>query len=180
MLVSKFCTKCGSALKEQERFCPSCGTEYKTLNEQVTVETVQPKHVVDGAPKEKMTLWKKALLSLAIVVVAVATVGHFTIKSITGPDKAVLPIFNAILDGNEEVLFANLTLQRDVKYDAKAYISHLTNQEMDYFLQTLKNAANDVRDDGITRVVKHEDGSELFRLRGKKSFISIQQLKSFR
>ena len=168
--MSKFCIECGSTLKEEERFCPSCGAEHRTPTEQTTVEEVRPRRIVEKAPKEKMPVWKKVLLSLALVIVATIVAGHLTIKSMTEPDKTVLPIFNAILDGNETELFANLTLPKKVEYDAKAYISHVANQQMDHFQQTVKEAARAVGDDGITRIVKHEDGSELFRLKEKKLF----------
>ncbi|MER2090421.1 MAG: hypothetical protein ABS920_11840 [Sporosarcina sp.] len=166
--MSKFCIECGSTLNEQERFCPSCGVEQGVPSEQPLVEEVRPQRIAEKAPKEKMPVWRKVLLSLAIVIVATVVVGHLTIKSMTEPDKTVLPIFNAILDGNEAELFANLTLPKDIEYDAKAYLSHVSNQQMDYFQQTVTEAANAVWDDGITRIISHEDGSELFRLKEKK------------
>ncbi|HJF33603.1 MAG TPA: hypothetical protein K8V56_17710 [Sporosarcina psychrophila] len=168
--MSKFCIECGSTLNEQERFCPSCGAEYNIPDEQAATETVRPKRIVGKAPQGKMPVWKKGLLTLAFVIIGAAAIGHFTIKSLTDPDKTILPIFNAIIDENEAELFANLELQKDVEYDAKAYISHLANQQMDFFLQTVKDSANDVLGDGITRIVKHEDGSNLFRLKEKKLF----------
>ncbi|NYF23578.1 hypothetical protein [Sporosarcina sp. JAI121] len=168
--MSKFCIECGSTLKVEERFCPSCGVEQRTPAEQTIVEEVLPKRTVEKAQKEKMSVGRKVLLSLALVIIATVAVGHLTIKSMTEPDKTVLPIFNAILDGNEAEFFANLTMPKDVEYDAKAYISHVANQQMDHFQKTVMEAANHVWDDGITRVVKHEDGSELFRLKEKKFF----------
>ncbi len=172
--MTKFCTECGSALSEKEHFCPSCGKKFDAPIQLAEVEAdeaaeeVVPSRVVESAPREKLSVWKKVVLSLVLVVIAAGVGGHFVIKSMTEGDKTVLPIYNALLNNDENGLFEKLTVAKDVNYDAKAYMSYIKTQKMDRFLQKLKETASDTQQDGITRVIKHDDGSEILRVKEKK------------
>ena len=127
--------------------------------------------IASTAPKKTLSLWRKITYSLLllIVVAGVAGVGgHFFIKSITSPEKTVQPIYNSLLNSDEKTLFENVTLPKEVKYDAQSYIEYIKDQNMDSFLQTLTHNANSVHTDGIISIIEHEDGSELFRLKKEK------------
>lgn len=188
--MSNFCTGCGKAVNDQQQFCMTCGAENKSLKQPIslgkdaspgqpiptellkskTTATVEQTLAtpVQQRIKAKMPMWQKVALSLSFILVVAAVGGHFTIKTLTEPDKTVLPIFNALLDNDESTFIGKLTLPKDVGYDAKSYMDYIKEQKMDRFHRTLQENARDVRNDGITRVINHDDGSELFRMKEKK------------
>ncbi|MFS0576586.1 hypothetical protein AB1K83_13190 [Sporosarcina sp. 179-K 3D1 HS] len=177
--MENFCTGCGTQLEDQQRFCVSCGAMNPTLIEpEVAEPVVDPKialpkttesaPLVRTKPQTKLTVLQKVLLSLVLFIAAAVIVGHLTIKSMTSPEKAILSLYNAILDENETAFFGNIIIPKDVNYDAHSYMAYIREQKMDQFHEKLLENAEAVAKDGITRVVKHEDGSELFRLNEKK------------
>lgn len=180
--MAKFCTECGSSLHEDEQFCSACGTKYQASTQQAETvshsqpqpETAIPSRTIEKKPARKMALWQKVALSLTVILLAIGIGGHFVIKAMTVADKTVTPFFNALLDNDEKAVIGNLSMSSDVKYDATAYISYIKTQNMDRFLQKLKETANAVQNDGITRVIKHEDGSELMRMKSKKFLYAYQ------
>lgn len=172
----KFCTECGASLKEDEHFCSVCGTKFNAVVErtdtvtrtQVETSTVAPSRTIAQKPARQLALWQKVLLSVVVILLGAGIGGHFVIKAMTVGDKTVTPFFNALLDNDEKAVINNLSMSSDVKYDAPAYISYIKEQNMDQFLEKLKETATAVQEDGVTRVIKHEDGSELLRMKSKK------------
>lgn len=163
--MTRFCTECGSSIKEEEQFCPSCGAKFISTP---PVEIQQSSVVTRVNPKQSQPVWKKVVYSLLILIVAICVGGHFFIKSITSPEKSIQPIYNALLNNDEKTLFEKITVPKKVDYDAQSYIAYINDQDMNLFLQTLTQNASSVHNDGITRIIEHGDGSELLRLKADK------------
>ena len=173
--MSKFCTECGTSLNEQEQFCPSCGTKYKVqvqqeqpIQQDVNLNVEVPKRTEAKAPKKPMSIWRKLVISFLLLLVAAGVGGHFFIKWMTAPDKLVQTVYNALLNDDEETFFANISIPENVQYDAKNYMAYIKDQKMNSFLTTLKENTSKTEADGMTRIVQHKDGSDLFRLKSAK------------
>ena len=167
--MSRFCTECGVSTNDEEQFCPSCGAKLASATgtpPQVQVEETAV--VTRASPRVPMPVWKKITYSLLLIVVAAGVGGHFFIKSITSPDKTIQPIYNALLNNDEKLFFENITVPKEVAYDPQSYMEYINDQEMDSFFITLMDNANNVHSDGIIRIIEHEDGSELFRIKSSK------------
>ena len=172
----KFCTNCGHQLDQDAVFCPECGTSLETAaaaestTTSIPVRPSTPKVAAKPAqPKKPMSLVKKATI-IGSLVVAVALLGtHLTLKSITGPEKKIEAFYNALINEDEDKFFSELNLPKDVTYESKSYLAFIKDQNMPMFLNELQENASSVAKDGLTRIVEHEYGDELFRLKQKKT-----------
>ena len=163
--MTRFCTECGNSIKKEEQFCPSCGAKFAST-EPVGIQ--QDAVVTSNTPKQPQPVWKKIAYSLLLLLIVAGVGGHFFIKSITSPEKTVQPIYNSLLNNDEKTFFEKIIVPRKVEYDAQSYIEYIKDQNMDSFLQALTQNANSVHADGIIRIIEHEDGSELFRMKAEK------------
>lgn len=66
----KFCGECGAALDEGN-FCPTCGAPVESEQSQVT--TVGGCH-----PSKKSELWKKVVVGIVVIAVAIFIITRFT------------------------------------------------------------------------------------------------------
>jgi len=156
--------ECGSNMKEDEQFCPSCGKKYNEI-EQDSERTL---HTATPITKRKMTLRNKVALFVSIFLIIVIISSHLVIQSMVEPEKTILPIYNSLLNENEESFYKHVVIADKVEYDAESYMSYIKAQNMDQFLGDLKESSSEVIHDGLTRIIQHEDGSELFRITQKK------------
>lgn len=65
-----FCGKCGAPL-DGGKFCPNCGAPVESEQSQTTVATA-------SQTSKKMGLWKKLVVGVAVIAVAVFVITRFT------------------------------------------------------------------------------------------------------
>ena len=68
-----FCGKCGAPVDEG-KFCPNCGAPVESEKSEATITAA-------SRPPGKAGLWKKVVLGVAVLVVAIFAVTRFTSMS---------------------------------------------------------------------------------------------------
>lgn len=164
-MLTKFCVECGSSIREEEQFCPSCGAKYISTE---SVEVKSNSKTKEAPAKQPRPIWKKFVYLLLFLIIAGGIRSHFYIKSITSPEATVESVYISLLNKDEKMLFENILISKDTDYNAQNYISYINDQQLDSFFQTLLQNVNGTHADGITRIIEHENGSELFRLKAEK------------
>lgn len=169
--MSEFCTECGAPSQKDEQFCLSCGAKLASPSTVETPPQVQVEStavVTKATPRKPLPMWKKLTYSIVLFLVAAGIGGHLYVKSITSPNKTIQPIYNALLSNDEKQFFDHIEVPKDVSYDPQAYMAYIKSQDMNSFFNTLMANADDAYTDGIIRIIEHEDGTELFRIKAAK------------
>lgn len=168
--MAKFCIECGSALSEEQAFCEKCGTKYNpaTTSEHQKQESVTTISPLPKEPSKNMTRKQKVLLVTIVAVVICGAIGHTIIKGLTASEKKTVAFLNGLTDVDEAVVYNNLSIPDGISYDKKQYISYLKEQDMYAFKENVTETVRSVELDGITRIVKHENGSDLLLIKEKK------------
>lgn len=167
--MSRFCTECGYSIKQEEQFCPSCGTEFIEKASIKKQQVIQNDVIlVTSQPKKPLSTGKKVLFTSVFILFILLLASHFAIKSFTKIDKTAHHVYNALISNDSKELFDSLTLQKDSQYNEKAYMAYLNDQDMDNFLDTLLSNTSATAEDGIVRIIKHDDGTDLFRIQQSK------------
>ena len=78
-----FCTKCGTVLKENDRFCTSCGQEKYSSNQQNVQQAYVPptQQTYQQQPEEKPSVFDKIYKGASVVLLALVG-GFYTIAGI--------------------------------------------------------------------------------------------------
>lgn len=165
--------ECGSNIKKEEQFCPSCGVKYNEI-EQKSEEHI---YMTPSISKRKITRGKKITLYVSIFLIIFVITCHLVIKSMVEPEKTILPIYNSLMNENEGSFFKHVAIADTVEYDGESYMSYIAAQDMEQLLASLKEASSEVLDDGLTRIIQHENGSDLFRIIEKKFLLFYPRIE---
>lgn len=176
--MNRFCSECGHKVEEDQAFCPECGTPMKTgemeekqapVQQQAPIQQEIPIHHQAPAPLRKPTsLKKKVGLTLVVLLAAGGVAGHQIIKANTEPQQKVDAFLKGFYEGDTDSAMAEVTLPKDTVSDFGAFQEYVAGQDLTDFKSRFYEAAEEVIDDGITRVVLHENGSQLFKVKESK------------
>lgn len=171
--MNQFCQECGNKLVENQTFCPECGTPTHFENERA--ETQASPGVQEPAPqvvhyKEKhpMSFKKKISIALISVLAIGLTAGHYAIQAKTSPKEKVDDLLTAIAEKDANAVMAKITVPANTEKNDKAYVEFLSSQDLEELQYRMYETASEVEDDGIARMVMHENGTELFRISQEK------------
>ena len=114
--------------------------------------------------------WKKWLGIILFLLVIGASAGHFYAKKVTAPETSVNPVYNALVDKDMAGFYSELGIDKKVidADNGKAFMEHVQAQDMEQLLKRLNDGARDVYKNGITKIISHEDGTELFKMNQRK------------
>lgn len=164
--MNRFCSECGQKIGTEQVFCPECGAQQQII-EPVKSE-VHPQLTATTSPRRQMSFKKKLSLTL-IALLAVALIGgHHIIKANTSPQEKLDDFLQALYSGEPSSVLDRIIVAENVGKDEAAYQEYLVSQDLENFKSRLYEAAGGVVEDGITRIVFHEDGTELFRIMESK------------
>lgn len=164
--MNRFCSECGQKIESKQLFCPECGAPQS--NAKIEENKTQSRQV-NQAPIRKPLSFKKRLSFALIALLAVGVVaGHQIIKANTSPQQKVDAFLQALYSGDTDASMAAITIPENVEKDEQAFQEFLADQDLEDFQYRMYEAASGVVDDGITRIVFHEDGTELFRIKESK------------
>lgn len=164
--MNRFCSECGHRIGADEVFCPECGTQQQITEPVKRENPSQP--VTNPAPRKPMSFKKKLSLTLIFLLAAGLAGGHQIIKANTSPQQKIDSFLQAVYSGESDSVMEKIIIPENVGKDAKAYQEFLAEQDLERFKYNLYEVAGEVVDDGITRFVYHEDGTELFRIKNSK------------
>ncbi|MFD1031898.1 TcaA NTF2-like domain-containing protein [Metaplanococcus flavidus] len=162
--MNRFCSECGQKIESEQLFCPECGAPQQTIKK----ETTQPQPVNPPSARKPLSFKKKLSFTLIAVLMVGLVGGHQLIKANTSPEQKVDAFLQALYAGDTDAAMAEITIPDNVRKDEEAYQEFLVEQDPDGFKNRMYEAAHGVVDDGITRIVSHEDGLELFRIKEGK------------
>jgi len=167
--MRKFCQECGNEIKINETFCSECGKPIvKTQGQKPFPQPTIEKTFPNKEPKIPMSIKSKiSFIILGILAVSLIA-GHLTIKEFTSPEKKVKTFMNAMLDGNKDLIVEQITFPANVVKDNNVFTTYLLSQNIDLFNSRILVAAQELSKDGITRIVSHDNGDEVFRIKQKK------------
>ena len=140
------CKACGKELKTDEEFCTGCG----------------------ATTKKAVSKSRKISLLLGLIVLIGLISGHFYMSNSTASATLVKPIYNAIIANNSTELYKHITKPTNPHMSDEELMTVLNDQDMDAFLEKLQTTTEEVQKDGVTRIVIHEDGTELFKIKQRK------------
>ena len=153
--MKKSCSKCGVELQYKQQFCPNCGIAYVPE---------QKKKV-----KTPLTLLKKAFISVALLLIVIVVSGHFYMKQSTSSDYTIQRMYNSLMNDDVDHSITSWSYRKAIHQTEKNLYDTLKEQDLDKFLDVLNVNAATVYKDGLTKIISHEDGHEIFRMRqGKK------------
>lgn len=164
--MNRFCHACGHKLEANQDFCAECGTPQQ-INKAENNST--PQQAVSRKPMS----FKKKLSFMLVAILAVGLLaGHQIIKANTSPQEQVDAFLAALEAGDTETVISEISIPANVQKDDQAFIDFLQSQDLDDFQIRMYEAASGVINDGIRRIVSHDNGTELFRLKEEK-FIGL-------
>lgn len=174
--MNRFCSECGHKIESEQLFCPECGTPQqliKSEKESTQPQQETPPSLATRPVKRKPVSFIKKLSFVLIALLAIGLVGgHQLIKANTSPEQKVDAFLQALYAGDTDAAMAEIIVSGKVGKDEKSYQEFLVEQDPDDFKDRMYVAARGVVDDGITRIVLHEDGLELLRIKESK-FIGV-------
>lgn len=189
----KFCTKCGSKLKEDQSVCPNCGYNFETKKyENDADDDTQEIDKQEITDKERFYSGRKKTVILCIIIAAIAIVSFILIgRSITGPNK-IAARFQSDISSNNKSDLSKILCSNDnrlkmdessssalLKYfkDNPSYLNKvLNNMNTQLSNKSLIKEKSTVPQQGNFIIVK--DGSVLlffpkYRISVKPTFIDI-------
>ncbi|WP_211654838.1 TcaA NTF2-like domain-containing protein [Planococcus alpniumensis] len=170
--MNRFCSECGHKLDADQVFCPECGTQQQTAKVEPQQVPVQPKAPVpQQAPKparKPLTLKKKVGVTLVVLLAAGGVAGHQIIKANTEPQQKVDAFLQGLYEGDMDSAMGEIIVPKDTVSDLTAFQEYLVEQDLTEFKSRFYEAGSGVVEDGITRVVLHENGTELFKVKESK------------
>lgn len=166
---SKFCMHCGNKLTLGSEFCLECGKPAElSANEKVS-ETNS--HYLSRSDSKKPLSLKRKLFYWALAVVFTLLVGtHFLLTYMTDSERQLRNVYNAIVDGNEKELFAELNVPQTLVYDPKTFTKSLKQENVEHLYEDLSTTVRNVKKSGLTEIVQSTDGIDLFRIKKEKMF----------
>ena len=176
--MNRFCSECGHKLEVDQVFCPECGTQQKTEKVEQQQAPAQPnvpaqpqapiQHQAPKPPRKPMTLKKKVGLTLVVLLAAGGVAGHQMIKANTEPQQKVDAFLQGLYEGDMDSAMGEIIVPKDTVSDPTAFQEYLVEQDLTEFKSRFYEAGSGVVEDGITRVVLHENGTELFKVKESK------------
>lgn len=176
--MNRFCSECGHKLEADQVFCPECGTQQKTEKVEQQQAPAQPnvpaqpqapiQHQAPKPPRKPMTLKKKVGLTLVVLLAAGGVAGHQMIKANTEPQQKVDAFLQGLYEGDMDSAMGEIIVPKDTVSDPTAFQEYLVEQDLTEFKSRFYEAGSGVVEDGITRVVLHENGTELFKVKESK------------
>lgn len=170
----KFCKDCGYQMEADKVFCPNCGA--KSLAPPLAEPVLTRETVKQSLPKKKMSLIKKVVLITIFLIIAGIIGTYFFFDNKYNAESKVTAFYNSIVNQDQESFYNYLDLKSTALYEPSIYLAYVEDQEHEKLLEDLKKHARQINSDGITRIVKHEDGTDLFRLTTEKKYFLFNEL----
>ena len=165
-MVGTFCKECGSGIGEGLAFCPSCGTPVPASSVQATSEI--PKRT--KTPRTAMKRKTKVVLSVIVAVCLLAVGTHIFISYFNDSTKQLKLIHNAIIDEDDESLFAEFVVPDDTIFVKDRFAKSLNTVELSGLFDELTRTVERVKDSGLTEIVVDKSGIDVFRVKYGKRF----------
>lgn len=170
----KFCKECGQQMASDKTFCPNCGAQVATP---VQAEPMQSRGAVkETQPRKKMSIIKKLGFITFFIVVAGLVGTYFFLDNQYDEESKVSAFYNTIVNQDQDGFYTYLTMKENTLYEPESYLSYVENQDHEELLEDLKKHARQISSDGITRVVKHQDGTDLFKMTTEKKYFLFNDL----
>lgn len=164
--MNRFCSECGHQMEQDQFFCPECGAQKQTR--QVEEKQVPIQHQAPKPVRKPFSLKKKVGMTLIVLLAAGGVAGHQIIKANTAPQQKVDDFLQSLYEGDMDSAMAEIIVPKETAPDFGAFQEYLVEQELSDFKSRFYEAAGGVVNDGITRVVLHENGMELFKIKESK------------